>query len=243
LHYPHPCPIIELMKECTVLFSGGLDSTTTLIWAKHRFKKVQALSFQYGQRHSLEVELSRNTARRMTVPQTVVPLDFSFIGGSSLIDTEMPLPEFSRAEDIPEGPPSTYVPFRNGIFLSLAAAWSEARGIRDLAAGFNVIDSPDYPDTRPDFVKTMGTAINQGTGAGISGGNFHIHAPFIHHTKSDIIREGIKMGADYAYSISCYAGSEIPCGKCSSCRLREKAWQETGEKDHLLLRLKKEGKI
>jgi len=212
------------MKTCVVLFSGGLDSTTAIFWAKHHYQNVQALSFQYGQRHSIEIDFSRITAEKLSIPQTVIPLDLSSISGSSLIDRQIQLPEFDDVRDLPSGPPSTYVPFRNGVFLSIAAAWAESRGIQDLVAGFNVIDSPDYPDTRPEFVDAMEAAVNSGTGA-------------------EIILDGLKLGADYSYAISCYSGQEIPCGKCSSCRLRKKAWEESGKRDHLLDRLEKEGKI
>ncbi len=231
------------MKKCVVLFSGGLDSTTALVWAKHHYDEIHALSFQYGQRHSIEIEFSRIIAQRLAAPQVVIPLDFSSIGGSSLTDPGMPLPEFQETAVRQAGPPSTYVPFRNGVFLSLAAAWAEPRHIRHLVAGFNVIDSPEYPDTRPEFTEVMETAINRGTGASVTGELFRISAPFIRHKKSGIIRQGLNLGADYSYSISCYAGREIPCGKCSSCRLREKAWKEAGKRDHLIVRLEKEGKI
>jgi 7-cyano-7-deazaguanine synthase len=231
------------MKTCVVLFSGGLDSTTAIFWAKHHYQNVQALSFQYGQRHSIEIDFSRITAEKLSIPQTVIPLDLSSISGSSLIDRQIQLPEFDDVRDLPSGPPSTYVPFRNGVFLSIAAAWAESRGIQDLVAGFNVIDSPDYPDTRPEFVDAMEAAVNSGTGAAFTGNLFHIQAPFIRKKKSEIILDGLKLGADYSYAISCYSGQEIPCGKCSSCRLRKKAWEESGKRDHLLDRLEKEGKI
>ncbi len=231
------------MNACVVLFSGGLDSTTALVWAKHHYQKVHALSFLYGQRHSIEVDLSNITAEKYAVPQTVISFDFSPVGGSSLIDKQITIPEFDDSRSVPPGPPSTYVPFRNGIFLSISAAWAEARGIQDLVVGFNVIDSPEYPDTRPEFVDAMETAINHGTGAAFAEELIQIQAPFIHKKKSEIIRSGLKLGADYSYAVSCYSGREIPCGKCSSCRFREKAWAEAGKRDHLLIRLEKEGKI
>jgi 7-cyano-7-deazaguanine synthase len=231
------------MNKCVVLFSGGLDSTTALVWAKHHYRAVQALSFEYGQRHSIEIKFARIIAEKLALPQTVIPIDFTPIGGSALIDNKIPLPEFMDARDIPSEPPSTYVPFRNGIFLSFASAWAEARDIQDLVVGFNIVDSPEYPDTRPEFVDAMEAAINRGTGTAFADDLFQIQAPFIRHKKSGIILRGLNLGADYSYSISCYAGREIPCGTCSSCRLRARAWEEAGERDHLLLRLEKEGKI
>ncbi len=231
------------MNTCVVLFSGGLDSTTALVWAKRHYQKTYALSFQYGQRHSIEIDFAKITAQNLSVPQTEIAIDLTPVGGSSLIDSQRPLPKFNKGQEIPAGPPSTYVPFRNGIFLAIAAAWAEARGIQDLVVGFNVIDSPEYPDTRPEFVEAMETAINRGTGAVFSDELFQIQAPFIRKKKSEIILKGLKMGADYSYAVSCYSGQEIPCGHCSSCRLRERAWEEAGKRDHLLVRLEKEGKL
>jgi 7-cyano-7-deazaguanine synthase len=125
----------------------------------------------------------------------------------------------------------------------LGAAWAEVKGIRDLICGFNTIDSPHYPDTRAAFVKAMENAVNLGTRPLAKGQRVRIIAPFIRMRKSEIIRKGLSLGADYSYSISCYRGDEIPCGKCSSCLLRERAWRDAGVKDHLLQRLAKEGKL
>jgi len=153
------------------------------------------------------------------------------------------VPEFKKTEQIKEGLPATYVPFRNGIFISLAAALAETLDISHLVCGFNVIDSPSYPDTTESFVRAMKKAINEGTGARFKTEKFRIIAPFLSLKKSEIIRLGLSLGADYSYSVSCYAGGEIPCGQCSSCLLRARAWKEAGQEDHLLARLKKEGKI
>lgn len=225
------------------MFSGGIDSTTALFWALEEYDEVTALTFDYGQRHRIEILLAQEVTKNRNVAHETLTVDLSRIGGSALTDSGVTLPEFERTEEIEEGPPSTYVPFRNGIFLSLAAAWGEAHGIKEIVCGFNVIDSPNYPDTRPFFVTAMESAINLGTKAAYSEEKFQLHAPFIQMKKSEIIREGLAMGADYSYSISCYAGEEIPCFRCSSCLLRKKAWDNIGEKDHLLIRLEKEGKI
>lgn len=230
-------------KESTVLFSGGIDSTTALYWALSRYDKVYSLTFDYGQRHQLEISMARQSASRLKVPQTVLSLDLGQIGGSSLTDKNLPLPEYERLEEIEEGPPSTYVPFRNGIFLALATAWAEVKGIREIVCGFNVIDSPHYPDTQEEFVKAMEKAINKGTRAYFTHEKIKIITPFMNLKKSEIIKEGLSLGADYSYSLSCYSGTEIPCQKCSSCFLRQNAWEKLGMKDHLILRLEKEGKI
>jgi 7-cyano-7-deazaguanine synthase len=229
------------MTSCIVLFSGGLDSTTALAWALARYDRVHALTFDYGQRHRVEVAMARKAARRLGVPYAVLKVDLRQIGGSALTDPATPLPRSARRAKRPSGPPSTYVPFRNGIFLALAAAWAEARGVRDLVCGFHVADSPDYPDTTKGFVKAMERAVRAGTKAAFGGPRGRIVAPLIGLSKPAIIRMGLALGADYSYSISCYAGAERPCGTCSSCRFRAKAWKAVGSEDPLLARLRKEG--
>jgi len=231
------------MKKCCVLFSGGIDSTTALYWARKDYDNVHALTFDYGQRHIVEIEMAKKTAAALNISHTVLSVDLQQISGSSLTDPTQNLPEFAASEDIKTGIPSTYVPFRNGIFLSMAAAWGEVQNIQDIICGFNVIDSPDYPDTTLDFAQAMETAINRGTEAAYGKAAFKVLAPFVGLKKANIIQEGLSLGADYSYSISCYAGREIPCLKCSSCLLRQKAWEETGKQDPLLNRLKKEGKL
>ncbi len=230
-------------KQSVVLFSGGIDSTTALYWALKQYDKVYTLTFDYGQRHRVEISLARQSASRLKVPQIILSIDLGQIGGSSLTDKDLPLPEYERLEEIEEGPPSTYVPFRNGIFLALATAWAEAKGIREIVCGFNIIDSPHYPDTQEQFVKAMQRAINLGTAAYFTHKEIKIITPFTNLKKSEIIKRGLSLGVDYSYSLSCYSGTEIPCQKCSSCLLRQKAWEELGMKDHLILRLEKEGKI
>lgn len=228
------------MKKSIVLFSGGIDSTTALVWALRSYDEVSALTFDYEQRNKIEVQSAKETVKMYSLTHEILRVDLSRVGGSALTDPRIALPEFDRIE---ASPPQTYVPFRNGIFISLAAAWGEARGIHDIICGFNSIDSPNYPDTREPFVAAMEDALNLGTKSAFSEEKFKLHAPFIKMKKSEIIREGLKQGADYSYSISCYAGHDIPCHKCSSCLLRKKAWDEVGEEDHLLVRLRKEGKI
>ena len=229
------------MKSCVVLFSGGLDSTTALAWARGRYDDVHTLTFDYGQRHRVEIGLARKAARRLGVPHALLKVDLRQIGGSALTDPAAPLPRPRRRASPRSGPPATYVPFRNGIFLALAAAWAETRDIRDLVCGFHVADSPDYPDTTGDFVKAMEKAVQAGTKAAFGGPKVRIVAPLLGLDKPDIIRLGLRLGADYSRSVSCYAGAERPCGTCSSCRFRARAWKAVGREDPLIARLRKEG--
>lgn len=231
------------MKQSVVLFSGGIDSTTALYWALARYEKVFPLTFDYGQRHRAEIRLARRLAKKLKLPHAILRIDLRQIGGSSLTDSNIPLPQYKRLAEMKEEIPSTYVPFRNGIFLALATAWAEAKGLKEIVCGFNIIDSPNYPDTRREFVEAMERAINTGTKASSGGEKMKIIAPFVNKKKSEIVKEGLSLGADYSYSISCYQGEEIPCKRCSSCLLRQKAWEEVGLRDPLLLRLEKEGKI
>ena len=235
--------VMDQSRKALVLFSGGIDSTTALYWAQGRYAEVSTLSFDYGQRHRVELALARRLVRRLRLPQKVLKFDLRQVGGSALTDLSVSLPRFPRQGEIGPGVPATYVPFRNGIFLALAAAWAEAKGINDIVCGFNTIDSPNYPDTRASFVRAMQRAIDLGTSATSNGRRIRIVAPFIRMKKSEIIRLGLSLGADYSFSISCYGGREVPCRRCSSCLLRKRAWEEAGTKDHLLTRLRKEGKI
>jgi 7-cyano-7-deazaguanine synthase len=230
------------MKSCVVLFSGGIDSTTALYWARKNYGRLDPLTFDYGQRHRVEVEMAARTAARLGLKTSVLTVDLAAVGGSALTDPDIPVPQL---ETLPaEGglPASTYVPFRNGVFLALAAAWAEARESGDIVCGFNVLDSPDYPDTRPEFVRAMEEALRLGTRAGVRGTPPRIVAPFIGMKKSAIIRLGLELGADYSTSVSCYREGEAPCGRCPACLLRERAFREAGLPDPLLVRLKKEGK-
>jgi 7-cyano-7-deazaguanine synthase len=230
------------MTSCAVLFSGGLDSTTALAWALGRYDRTTALTFDYGQRHRVEVAMARRAARRLGVPHVVLRVDLRAVGGSALTDPSRPLPRSARAGRPGAGPPATYVPFRNGVLLALAAAWAEARGVRDLVCGVHAADSPDYPDTRPEFVRAMERAINAGTRAAYGGPRMRVLAPFAGMDKAAIIRRGLALGVDFAYTVSCYAGREVPCRTCPSCRLRARAWKDAGREDPLVTRLRKEGK-
>lgn len=226
------------------MFSGGIDSTTALHWALKKFSPLWALIFDYGQLHRIEVEMAKRIAYGLGVGCEVVKLPLQGLLSSALLaDGDLPIAASLAASRREPGPPSTYVPFRNGIFLALAAAYAESRGCRHLVTGFNAIDIPDYPDTTEAFTRKMQAAINQGTSAAKVGPRFKVHAPLARLSKKEIIVLGCKLGVDYAHSLSCYRGAELPCGRCPSCDIRARAFAELGRQDPLLERLQKEGKI
>lgn len=235
---------MEVMGEkAIVLFSGGIDSTTALHWGKKHFTQVQALVFSYSQRHSIEVKMAGKIAAFQNIPCTIVEFPLKGLVSSALIGRDREIP---RSDDRPRGKgsiPVTYVPFRNGIFLAVAAAVAESRNIFHLITGFHVLDSPDYPDTTGAFTRKMEAAINQGTSAFQTGQKFRIHAPFLKKKKKEIIARGLRMGADYSFSISCYRGEEIPCLNCPACVIRSQAFSQLNLEDPLVIRLKKEGRI
>jgi 7-cyano-7-deazaguanine synthase len=229
------------MKSCVVVFSGGVDSTTALHWARRRYDDVRTLTFDYGQRHRVEIRAARAIARSLGVPSAVLKVDLTRVGGSALTDPARAVPRYRKLPRLDGGPPATYVPFRNGVLLALAGAWAEARGIADLVVGFNLLDSPEYPDTRPAFVRAMTRALNEGTRAAFGAPRMRVLAPFLRMRKSEIIRLGLALGADYSRSITCYVGGDAPCGTCSACLLRARAFREAGVGDPLLRRRRKDG--
>jgi 7-cyano-7-deazaguanine synthase len=234
--------MIPMNGGAIVLFSGGIDSTTALYWARRHFAAVRALTVDYGQQHRVEVAMAGRIAAGLEVDLDVVALPLRGLLRSSLLADGRSIPaSLAEARQEP-GAPSTYVPFRNGIFLSLAAAVAESLGWRHLVTGFNAIDSPDYPDTTEPFRRKMAAAINQGTKASQGGPRFRIHAPLSALGKKDIVELGFELGADYSHSVSCYRGNEVPCGRCPSCDIRARAFAELGRLDPLLERLSKEGR-
>lgn len=229
-------------KGAVVLFSGGIDSTTALYWAKKRFDTLRALIVDYGQQHRIEVKMAKRIAAGLGVDYEVVTLPLQNLLRSALLADGRAIPDSLAAARQEPGVPATYVPFRNGIFLALAAALAESRDCRHLVTGFNAIDSPDYPDTTIQFSRKMAAAINQGTAASTGKEKFKVHTPLIALSKEEIIVLGFELGADYSYSISCYRGAELPCGRCPSCDIRARAFAGVGRQDPLLARLHQEGK-
>jgi len=215
-------------RSAVVLLSGGLDSATVLAVARQRGFECRALSFDYGQRHRVELEAARRVAESLgALEHRVVPIDLSAFGGSALTDTSIDVP----VGGVVEGEiPVTYVPARNTVFLALALAWAEVLGARDIFIGVNAVDYSGYPDCRPEFVAAFEHLANLATRAGVEGARFRVHTPLIELTKAEIIAEGSRLGVDYAVTISCYQpnGAGAACGVCDSCRLRRQGFAEAG---------------
>ena len=222
--------------RAVVLLSGGLDSYTAAAIAKRQRFTLFALTIHYGQRHAREIEAARAVARALGIERHLeMDLDLRAIGGSSLTSGE-PVP---RGRDLDASTiPSTYVPARNTIFLSLALGWAETLGAHDIVIGVNALDYSGYPDCRPEFVAAFERVANLGTRAGVEGTRFRVHTPLITLSKADIIRRGAELALDYGLTHSCYdpEADGRPCGACDSCRLRAKGFHEAGMPDPLLLR-------
>jgi len=219
--------------RAVVLLSGGLDSATALAIAIERGFSCYALSFDYGQRHRIELELAhRQAVLQQAERHLVLAIDLRQFGGSALTD-DLDVPKHAHE---PTSIPITYVPARNTVFLSLALAWAETLGAHDIFIGVNALDYSGYPDCRPEFIAAFETAANLGTKAGVEGDRFRIRTPLIVMTKAEIIREGIRLGVDYGATSSCYdpEPSGRPCGACDSCLLRARGFAEAGYEDPLL---------
>jgi 7-cyano-7-deazaguanine synthase len=222
--------------RAVVLLSGGLDSYTAAAIAKSQGFALHALTVRYGQRHAREVDAARDVAAALGVEaHLVLDLDLRGIGGSALTsDVPVPLDRDLSAVDIP----STYVPARNTIFLSLALGWAEVLDARDLVIGVNALDYSGYPDCRPEFIRAFESLAALATRAGVEGARFRVHTPLLTLTKAGIIRRGLELGLDYRLTHSCYdpAPDGTPCGRCDSCVLRARGFAEAGAPDPLYLR-------
>jgi 7-cyano-7-deazaguanine synthase len=218
------------MTRAVVLLSGGLDSATVLAMARQAGRECLALSFLYGQRHSVELDAARRVARSMQVHEHIVfPLDLRVFGGSALTaDIDVPKDAAGAA-----GIPITYVPARNSIFLSLALGCAEARRAQEIWVGVNAVDYSGYPDCRPEFIEAFQQVVWKGTRSGVQRREPLIVAPLIEMTKADIIRKGTSLGVDYALTHSCYDPDNggRACGHCDSCILRRKGFEEAGVPD------------
>jgi len=219
-----------MTKKAVILYSGGLDSTTCMAIARDQGFEAYAMSFSYGQRHGVELEKAREYAPLVGAKEhMVVDIDLRKMGGSALTaDIDVPK---DAADD--GGIPITYVPARNTIFLSFALGWAEVLGAADIFIGVNAVDYSGYPDCRPEFINAFEQMANLATKAGVEGSPYHIHAPLIHLTKGEIIRQGLALGVDYGLTHSCYDPTPegLSCGHCDSCRLRLKGFADAGAQD------------
>jgi 7-cyano-7-deazaguanine synthase len=222
------------MNEAVVLLSGGIDSVTTMAIARAEGYAMYALSFNYGQRHAIELEKARHMARVLGAKKhLVLDIDLKAIGGSALTDTRA-VPKDRVSEEISQSIPITYVPARNTIFLSCALAWAEVLGVFDIFIGVNALDYSGYPDCRPEYIAAFEHMANLALKAAVEGtGKIIIHAPLLSLTKAEIIRRGIELGVDYSLTHSCYdpGPDGMACGRCDSCLLRLKGFREAGARD------------
>ena len=210
-------------RRAVILLSGGLDSATTLAIARNEGFECYCLSLNYGQRHHAELDAAARVASAIGAKEhRIVELRLDQFGGSALTDDSIAVP----VEGVQSGIPVTYVPARNTIMLSLALAWAEVLGSRDIFVGVNAVDYSGYPDCRPEYIAAFEAMANLATKAGVEGARMTIHAPLIDLPKAEIVRCGSALGVDYALTVSCYQADEAgrACGVCDSCRLRREGF-------------------
>ena len=220
------------MKRAVVLVSGGLDSATALAICLREGFEAYALSFDYGQRHNLELDAAKRVSASLGAHEHRIALiDLRVFGGSALTDN-IPVPK-NRDRKVKTEIPITYVPARNTIFLSFALAWSEVLGAADIFIGANSVDYSGYPDCRPAFIAAFEDLASLATKAGVEGTRFRIHAPLLMMSKAQIIRKGIELGVDFSQTHSCYdpTADSLACGICDSCRIRLEGFREVGQDD------------
>ncbi len=221
------------MKRAIVLVSGGLDSATTLAICANEGFDPYALSFDYGQRHAIEIGAAKRVANALGACQhKIAKIDLRIFGGSALTD-DIAVPKNRPANE--HDVPITYVPARNTIFLSYALGWAEVLGARDIFIGANAVDYSGYPDCRHEFLQAFENLAALATKAGIEGHRFRIHAPLLTMSKADIIRKGLSLGVDFSFTHSCYdpTSDGAACGECDSCRIRLAGFRDAGLADPL----------
>jgi 7-cyano-7-deazaguanine synthase len=217
------------VTRAVVLVSGGLDSATVLALARRDGHACHALSFDYGQRHRVELQAAARVAEALgAVEHRTMALDIGWMGGSALTDAAIPVPNAPAA-----GIPLTYVPARNTIFLAVALGWAEVLGARDIYIGANAVDYSGYPDCRPEFLAAFERVANLATRAGVEGDGFRVQAPLVALSKAEIIRTGLDLRVDYGLTLSCYDPDPDgrACGQCDACRLRSRGFAAAGSPD------------
>lgn len=217
------------MKKAVLVLSGGLDSTTCLALAKSQGFDVYAMSFDYGQRHQIELNAAKQIAAHFGATHKIVTLPIAQFGGSALTDNNLTVPNYTGKNEIP----ITYVPARNTIFLSFALAWAEVLGAKDIFIGVSSVDFSGYPDCRPEYIQAFQKVANLATKIGVEEGNIFIHAPLGSLSKAETIQLGLKLGVDYGMTVSCYKADDDgrACGKCDSCTYRKKGFLEANVND------------
>lgn len=224
-------------RPAIVLLSGGLDSTTCLAIARAEGFEPIALSFDYGQRHRIELDRAAAIARTAAVEHVVARIDPTPFAGSALTDASIDVPKHDDVDEIgaetASGIPVTYVPARNAVFLAFALALAEGRGVSDVYIGVNALDYSGYPDCRPAFIEAFEAMANLATRAAIEGERFTVHAPLQHLTKAQIVQRALELGVDLSRTVSCYdvAPDGTPCGRCDACLLRARGFAEVGVDD------------
>lgn len=222
------------MKKAIVLFSGGLDSTVCLSWALSKNYKTIALTFDYGQRHIKENLAAKKITTLLKVPLYKIKLNFPWLKKSSLVDKNKKIPDINCFKREKNSIPSTYVPGRNLVFVSIAASFADAIGAEAIICGPNAVDYSGYPDCRPEFYKSLQEAINKGTKNPTLGRKIELLTPIINMSKAEIVKLGIELKAPLQYTWSCYKGGKKPCGHCDSCKLRAKGFKEANVVDPAL---------
>lgn len=222
------------MSEAIVLLSGGLDSTTALAMAKEKGYEIIALTFDYGQKHRRELDSAKKIAKHFRVKEhLVVPLDVGKLLQSSLTQKSVAIPQNRSEDEMASGIPSTYVPARNLVFLSIASSIAESRGAKSVFIAVNAVDFSGYPDCTPEFIKAFQKAVDAGTKAGRTGKGIRIETPLIDMSKAQIVLEAFRLKVPLELTWSCYKGGRRACGKCDSCQLRLRGFAEAGFKDPL----------
>ncbi len=219
------------MKNAIILFSGGLDSTTCLAYAKAQGFNCYALSFHYGQKHHAELNSAKRIAAHYGVQHIIVELPIAQFGGSALTDKKIDVPDYDEHDHAEI--PVTYVPARNTIFLSFALGWAEVLKTNDIFIGVSAIDYSNYPDCRPEYIDAFQTLANLATKVGVEEGKIKFHTPLIQLSKAETIKLGLSLSVDYQMTISCYRATDTghACGKCDSCMIRIKGFTEANTSD------------
>ena len=219
-----------MASKAVILYSGGLDSTTCIAIAQHQGFEPYALSFSYGQKHNIEIKRAVENAKRLGIPHKIIDLpDLGKLGGSSLTDPDLEIPDFESTGKIP----STYVPARNTIFISIALGYAEVLGAQAIFIGASNVDYSGYADCRPEYFKCWNELAALATKSGVEGFPCTIHTPLLHLSKADTIKLGVSLGVDYGQTLSCYRATPegLACGRCDSCHYRRLGFIQAGIPD------------